>query len=444
MGKTWLFYDVESTDLNPAFGQIMQYASIRVDESWQEVDRTMFYVSLTHDRLLSPEAMLVHRIPVLGVGESLCEHEAAQRIFDDVNATDTVNGGYNTLGFDDEVLRFTFFRNFLEPYTHGFKNGCQRFDLYPLMLLYYYFQSECVKWPTISDRPTFKLEKFNECNDLVQGMAHDALVDVGVCVELAKRLSHDEALWVQGLSALTQRHFNKSVSLLLDARLGAECRYAAWVIKLAEHHVYKNTSFWIRLDKVKFQNLEDVKSALFRKKSADTRLIIQDESLQPDNQLVDDNLMWLESHGATLSAWLNELTSKLYSRVMHLDVDASLYALGTLSPNEMAYASKFKQDPQQSLKHIDDQPPRLKQMIMRYLWRHYPGSENLKSSDMLFHQHQLYRPVVNDFRGRARQTPNDVLQRTRVLLGEKTNQEDINLLTDLERYLVNNFLGEAL
>ena len=106
MSHSWLFYDVESSDLNPVFGQIMQYASIRDDQ--REVDRTMFYVQLTHDRILSPEAMLVHRIPVDYEGASYSESKAP-RLCMIKNTPNTYNGGYNTLGYDDEVLRFTFY-----------------------------------------------------------------------------------------------------------------------------------------------------------------------------------------------------------------------------------------------------------------------------------------------------------------------------------------------
>ena len=39
MKKTYLFYDIETTGLNKAFDQVLQFAAIRTDKQLNEIDR---------------------------------------------------------------------------------------------------------------------------------------------------------------------------------------------------------------------------------------------------------------------------------------------------------------------------------------------------------------------------------------------------------------------
>jgi exodeoxyribonuclease-1 len=36
--------------------------------------------------------------------------------------------GYNTIRFDDEITRFMFWRNLIDPYAREWQNGCGRWD----------------------------------------------------------------------------------------------------------------------------------------------------------------------------------------------------------------------------------------------------------------------------------------------------------------------------
>ncbi len=74
----------------------------------------------------------------------------------------TISLGYNTLGFDDEFLRFSFYRNLLPAYTHQYANQCSRLDLYPFAALYYLYKNEIIKWPQIDEKPSLKLEYLSQ------------------------------------------------------------------------------------------------------------------------------------------------------------------------------------------------------------------------------------------------------------------------------------------
>ena len=55
--KTYLFYDLETTGLNPAFDQPIQFAAIRTDLDLNEVERYDLAIALRADVVPSPHAM---------------------------------------------------------------------------------------------------------------------------------------------------------------------------------------------------------------------------------------------------------------------------------------------------------------------------------------------------------------------------------------------------
>ena len=138
MKKTYLFYDVETTGLNKAFDQVVQFASIRTDEKFHELERHNIRIALRPDVVPSPEAVMTHRI--FGEdGNELCELNAMKKIHNLMNRPGTISVGYNTLGFDDEFLRFSFYRNLLTPYTHQYASGCGRMDIFAAAIFYFIF-----------------------------------------------------------------------------------------------------------------------------------------------------------------------------------------------------------------------------------------------------------------------------------------------------------------
>ncbi len=441
MSHSWLFYDVESSDLNTVFGQIMQYASIRVDENWQEIDRTMFYVALTRDRLLSPEAMMVHQIPHHQQVSAYTEYEAAQRIYNEVNTPNTFNGGYNTLGYDDEVLRFTFYRNFLDAYTHGYKNGCQRFDLFPMILCFYHAASTAIKWPTREDgKPSFKLEHLNAANTLATGQAHDALVDVSVCVALAKQLSQDVALWEQALSAIGRRFYSgDQLYTMLDPRFSIDKRFGSVVFKLGEHSVYKNTSYWIRLDVQLIESIDDLRKLMVKKRAGDTRLVIESSPELLNEDLVVKNRVWIEHNMQIVAEYEQSLTTALYSMVDDLDVDAGLYAHGPFSPNEQKAIVAFKENPKDWYQMIHAQTPRLQGMMRRFIWRHYPDYFDAKTEMQYFEETMGLNRYRRDYRNRLHPTPDAIIARAQALIEQGPSEDHLHRLNALIQYVQQHF-----
>jgi len=195
MATSYLFYDIETTGLNKAFDQVLEFAAIRTDQKLNELERHTISVNLRPDVIPSPQAILTNRIFVSDLARGMREYEATEKIHRIMNEPATVSLGYNTLGFDDEFLRFSFHRNLLPPYTHQFKNGCRRMDLYPMAALYWLYKREVITWPEIDGKPSLKLEHIGSANHMLSGQAHEAMVDVEMAVELARRFYKKKRMW---------------------------------------------------------------------------------------------------------------------------------------------------------------------------------------------------------------------------------------------------------
>ena len=187
--RTYLFYDIETTGLDHCFDQILQYASIRTDINFNIIEKYDTYVKIRNDVTYSPHALLATKIsPYLTLDKGISEYDAIKKIHDQVNFPGTISIGYNSINFDDLFLRFSFYRNILQPYTHQYAKGCLRMDLLPITILYRYFRESIIKWPL----GNLKLENINKLNNFVEDRSHNAAVDVEVTLELAKFLSRDE------------------------------------------------------------------------------------------------------------------------------------------------------------------------------------------------------------------------------------------------------------
>ena len=110
--STFYWYDFETFGLGKRTDRPAQFAGIRTDMNFVSVERaSLLYAKPTQDYLPSPESCLVTGItPQLCEEKGIPESDFAGEIWNRFNQPDTVSIGYNTLGFDDEVSRFLFWR----------------------------------------------------------------------------------------------------------------------------------------------------------------------------------------------------------------------------------------------------------------------------------------------------------------------------------------------
>ncbi|OPH11538.1 exodeoxyribonuclease I [Azospirillum brasilense] len=128
---TFFWHDYETFGADPRRDRPAQFAGIRTDADLNEIgEPVMIYCRPAPDYLPDPESCLLTGItPQLCLERGLPEHEFAARIEAELARPGTIGVGYNTIRFDDEITRFMFWRNLIDPYAREWQNECGRWDL---------------------------------------------------------------------------------------------------------------------------------------------------------------------------------------------------------------------------------------------------------------------------------------------------------------------------
>ncbi len=167
----------------------MQFAGLRTDAELNIVGEPLvIYARPSRDVLPHPGACLVTGItPQVALEQGLREAEFIARIHAEMSVPGTCNVGYNSIRFDDEVTRYTLYRNFFDPYEHTYLYGNSRWDILDMVRLTYALRPEGIEWPLGDDgRPSFRLELLTAANGIGHEAAHDALSDVEATIALAR------------------------------------------------------------------------------------------------------------------------------------------------------------------------------------------------------------------------------------------------------------------
>lgn len=427
---TYLFYDLETSGLNKAFDQVFEFAAIRTDLEFNEIERYHVEIALMRDVVPSPAALITHRIPFEQLLAGQSEDVAMAEIHRILNVPATLSGGYNTLGFDDEFLRFSFYRNLLSVYTHQYANGCGRFDLYPLTMLYALYQPNSLQWPQRDDgQLSLKLEPLNAANQwIADGQAHRAMTDVEVTVELAKALAAQPEMWQYAMGYFQKpieqariaklaysEQIDLPVALYVSGKLGVKQGFQCPVLGLGQHQQYKNQSVWLRLDRPEFQQMtvdDFVESAwVIRKKLAEPGFLLplqghcQAQLGDERRELAQENLAWLASQPDLLSALQTHYCQYVYPVVEHVDIDAALYQVGFRDRADEALCREFHITPIEKRASLINRlhSPGLQAQAWRVLWRHHPQYLTEAGQTALAeYQHNLAADKVFDFREQPR------------------------------------------
>jgi exodeoxyribonuclease-1 len=174
---TFLWHDYETFGTVPRRDRPAQFAAIRTDAELNEIgEPVMLYCQPAPDYLPDPQACLITGItPQHCLEHGVPEHEFAAQVCAAFSEPGTVGVGYNTIRFDDEVTRFLFWRNLIDPYAREWQKGCGRWDLLDVVRMCYALRPDGINWPRHPDgRPSFKLEDLARANGLLHEAAHDA------------------------------------------------------------------------------------------------------------------------------------------------------------------------------------------------------------------------------------------------------------------------------
>lgn len=418
METTYLFYDIESTGLNPCFDQVIQFAAIRLDQSLREIERYAYRVRLNSDVVPHPDAIATHGLSLeaMQVGET--EYEVMKKIHALFNTPGTLSLGYNTLGFDDEFLRFSFYRNLLSPYTHQYAQGCGRMDIYPMAALYYLFAPEVVQWPCTEGKVSLKLADLNAENHFAQGQAHDAMVDVEATVGLARALFKSREIWdyalgyfnkkgdQQRLEQIDTLHQGRPQVLLLQGQYGHRQTFMRPALYLGMHQTYHNQSLWCALDSPDFSQ-----PSIIRKKWGEAPFLLPYKTrfhtrLQAERSAqVADNLAWIDANPEQFKALALTHCTALYPEVTGVDADAALYQMPFDTPEQLRCFARFHaaEPAEKAALAAGMSCPIRREQMQRILGRHYYATLSADAQQAFDHYLDAIKtnPPI-DHRGQAK------------------------------------------
>ena len=186
---TFLWHDYETFGIQTRRDRPAQFAAIRTDAELNEIGTPiMLYCQPANDYLPDPQSCLITGItPQYCLEHGVPEHEFAAQIEQAFATSGTVGVGYNTIRFDDEITRFLFWRNLIDPYAREWQNQCGRWDLIDVVRMTYALRPEGIAWPLQDDgKPSFRLELLTAANGIAHAAAHDALSDVRATIALAR------------------------------------------------------------------------------------------------------------------------------------------------------------------------------------------------------------------------------------------------------------------
>ncbi|MEB0046391.1 MULTISPECIES: exodeoxyribonuclease I [unclassified Pseudomonas] len=243
------WYDYETTGINPRCDRPLQVAGIRTDFDLNEIDEPVnLYCQPSDDILPHPAACAITGItPSLLAEQGLSEADFMTRVHAQLAAPGTCGAGYNTLRFDDEMTRYSLYRNFFDPYAREWQGGNSRWDLIDVVRTAYALRPEGLAWPKDDEgRVTLKLDRLTVANGIDHGNAHEALSDVRATIALARLIREKQPKLYDWLFQLRgKQKVMDQIRLLqpmvhISGRFSAARHYVGVVLPLAWHPRNKN------------------------------------------------------------------------------------------------------------------------------------------------------------------------------------------------------------
>ncbi|MDD3370291.1 MAG: exonuclease domain-containing protein [Alphaproteobacteria bacterium] len=188
---TFVFYDTETSGLNKAFDQILQFAAIRTDSDFNEIARVDLRCRLQPHIIAAPQALKTTRISV----ERLTDPNLPSHFDMMSSVKDTLTSwspavfiGYNSIEFDEPMLRQALYQTLHQPYLTT-TNGNTRSDALIAVQAASVFAPDALVFPVNGRKKVFKLDKLAPANGFDHAHAHDALADVEATVHICRLIA---------------------------------------------------------------------------------------------------------------------------------------------------------------------------------------------------------------------------------------------------------------
>ena len=187
--ESFYWYDLETTGIDPRRDRVVQFAGLRTDLNLEPIEEPFVtYVRLAPEILPSVEATLITGITPAIAEQGESEWQALSEINERFSVAKTCVTGFNSIRFDDEFIRFGFYRNLIDPYGREWRDGNSRWDLIDLVRASGALRPDGLEWPLRDGVPVFSLEQMARANNLQHENAHDAMSDVEATLALARAI----------------------------------------------------------------------------------------------------------------------------------------------------------------------------------------------------------------------------------------------------------------
>lgn len=146
----FVFYDLETTGISPAFDQPLQFAAIRTDDHFVEIERINLRCRIAPHIIPSPQALIVTGVTPAQLVDpelpSLLKFTQTTMELTERWAPATWVG-FNTIRFDEEVLPQALYQN-LQPNIYATQfNGNNRLDILTAVYSVWCRNPGLLHWP---------------------------------------------------------------------------------------------------------------------------------------------------------------------------------------------------------------------------------------------------------------------------------------------------------
>jgi exodeoxyribonuclease-1 len=205
------FFDLETTGISPAFDHPLQFAAILTDAEFREIERVDLRCRLAPHVIPSPQALAVTgvRPHQLLDPEFPSLFEFAQELTALVSRwSPAIWTGFNSIRFDEEMLRQMFYQNLQTEIFATQFNGNTRFDIMTAVFAAFHRHSDLFDWPVDeTGKVRFKLDRLAPLNGFEGHNAHDALGDVEATIHIARLIAQRApSLWAELLANRDKSH----------------------------------------------------------------------------------------------------------------------------------------------------------------------------------------------------------------------------------------------
>ncbi len=466
---TLFWHDYESFGADPRRDRPSQFAGIRTDLDLNEIEEPVeWFCQPADDFLPHPDACLITGItPQDAQRNGIPEADFIANIHHELSRPNTCSLGYNSLRFDDEMTRYTLYRNFYDAYGREWQNGNSRWDLIDVVRTAYALRPEGIEWP-LNDQglPSFKLEHLTAANGIAHEGAHDAVSDVRATIAMARLIREKQPKLYEHLFALRNKHkvsdqldlVSRKPVLHISGMFGAARGNAAVVVPLAQHPTNKNgvICYDLMADPSELGSLsaEEIQHRVFTAQTELDQPRIPLKVIHINRcpvvlpvSMVDEkveartgvNLQTCREHWKVL-AGLGDLTSKLQAVFSAPefeggsdDPDLMLYGGGFFGHHDKDQMEMIRETPAEALPELTPtfQDPRLDEMFFRYKARNFRDwltGEELQQWDE-YRWQRINDPAVSSL------TPEQFNQRLVELSQTELSQRDQVILEDVVLYV---------